>query len=252
MGLMMFRKMLLAGLLLLSGLLSRAQDNKDSTWYYANSLSDYATADLVGLVRVGETKILDTTGGYTVQEVNFEPIKFYKGKTDQRKFRAWLENHHVVWQPGTIHGFYLLKGEKDTPDSKGNGAELFYWLENAGFAVKDTAWLAKIADTAYLKKMVSRYILPDIGGSWAKVTLINIDQKQNEAAGPVNATIRMEEAVPALNLQKGSTVPVIIWPDAYRNPAELRARFQKKGTWQVILTREEGLLHMKTTFMLEQ
>ncbi len=252
MGLTMFKKVAwAASVFVLSCLRSGAQD-KDSTWYYANNLTDYATADLVCLVRVGDTRILDTTGGYTIQEVAFEPLKFYKGKTRQRKFRAWLESHEVVWKPGTVYGYYLLKGAPDTASRSEQESEMLYWLENAGFTAKDTSWLAQLSDTAYLKEMATQYILPDIAGSWAKVTLIGIDQMEEETAGPVNATVRLEEAVPAFNLEKGSKVPVIIWRDAYINPKVLSSRFQQQGTWEVILTREEGRLHMKTALMLEQ
>lgn len=252
MGLTMFNKLaLVASVFILSGFRSDAQD-KDSTWYYANNLSDYATADLVCLVSVGETKIVDTIGAYTVQEVSFEPLKFYKGQTGQRKFRAWLESHEVVWKTGTIRGYYLLKGSLDTVAYGDRGSESYYWLENAGFAAKDTSWLAKLSKPAYLKEMVRQYILPDIAGSWAKVTLIGIDSTQNEDYGAVSATIRLEADVPALRLQKGNKVPVTIWRDAYMQPEVLNARFQKQGTWEVILTREEGRLQMKTAFMLEQ
>ncbi|RYD99933.1 MAG: hypothetical protein EOP54_01995 [Sphingobacteriales bacterium] len=244
---MMSEKQLLAGLLCLLSFCSRAQE-KDSTWYYANTLTDYTTADLVGLVRVGDTKILDTIGGYTIQEVSFEPIKFYKGKTEQRKFRAWLESHEVVWKAGTTHGYYLLKGTEDTADQE---SETYYWLENAGFAMKDTALLTKISDTGPFKQMVAQYILPDIKGCWAKVTLVELSREQHEPYGPITATIRLEEEVPALQLKKGSSVSVTIWQDAYPDPKILSARFQKKGTWEVILYREEDILVMKTAFMLE-
>lgn len=251
MELMMFKKAVLAAtIFILSGFRSGAQD-KDSTWYYANNLTDYATADLVCLVRVGDTKILDTTGGYTIQEVAFEPLKFYKGKTQQRTFRAWLESHEAVWKPGTVYGYYLLNGAADPASMPGRESEMFYWLENAGFATKDTSWLAQLSDTVYLKEMVRQYILPDIGGSWAKVTLVGIDSTQKED-GPVTATIRLEDDVPALQLQKGTKVPVTIWRDAYMKPKVLSSRFQQQGTWEVILTREEGRLHMETAFMLEQ
>ncbi|MBL7706367.1 MAG: hypothetical protein JNM21_12560 [Taibaiella sp.] len=251
MELMMFKRVAFAAtVFILSGFRAGAQD-KDSTWYYANNLSDYATADLVCLVRVGNTKILDTTGGYTMQEVSFEPLKFYKGSTGQRKFRAWLESHDVAWKPGTIHGYYLLKGTADPAYMPGQEGEMFYWLENAGFTAKDTFWLAKLSDTAYFKKMVTQYILPDMAGSWAKVSLIGIDSSEKEN-GPVTATIRLEADVPALQLQKGNEVPVTIWRDAYMEPKALNSRFQQQGAWEVILTREEGRLQMKTAFMLEQ
>lgn len=251
MELMMFKKVALAAtVFILSGFRSGAQD-KDSTWYYANNLTDYATADLVCLVRVVDTKILDTTGGYTMQEVAFEPLKFYKGQTGQRKFRAWLESHDVVWKSGTIHGYYLLNGAPDPAYMSGQESKMFYWLENAGFTTKDTSWLAKLSDRVYLKEMVTQNILPDIGGSWAKVSLLGIDSTSNED-GPVTATIRLEADVPALQLKKGNKVPVTIWRDAYMQPKVLSSRFQQQGMWEVILTREEGLLQMKTVFMLEQ
>ena len=250
MGLTTFRKMLLTGLLLLFCFLSRAEGDKDSTWYYANNLNDYATADLACLVRVGETKMIDTIGGYTVQEVAFEPVKFYKGQTKIRKFRAWLESHEVVWKAGTIRGYYLLKGNMDTAN-KGDRGENYYWLENAGFALKDTTLLNEMSDTAGFKQMVGQYILPGIGGNWAKVKLEQVTGKRNESYGAVTATILLEEEVPALKLKKGSMVPVTIWRDAYTGHEDLVARFQKKGTWQVVLYKEKGILNMDTVFMLE-
>lgn len=254
MGLTMSEKILLAGLLcLLSCFHSQAQEDKDdSTWYYANNLNDYAVADLACLVRVGDTKIIDTIGGYTIQEVSFEPVTFYKGKTDRKKFRAWLESHEVVWKAGTLQGYYLLKENRDTLTQEHPGTDNYYWLENAGFTLKDTALLHTMKDPARLKQMISQYILPGIGGSWAKVKLEELTGADHESYGPVTAHILLEEAVPALKLKKGSRVPVTIWSAAYTRHEDLLARFREKGTWEVILYRENGIMHMQPTFMLER
>lgn len=252
MVLTMYRRLVLAVLLCLSFSFRSGAQEQDSTWYYANTLTDYATADLVCLVRVGETKILDTTGGYSIQEVSFEPIRFYKGASPTRKFRAWLESHEVVWKAGTVRGYYLLKGEPDPAHKSDQDSQSYYWLENAGFAVTDTPFIAMLADTGHLKQMIAQYILPEIAGSWAKVTLVKLHEDKNEDYGALNADIRLEADVPALHLEKGRTIPVTIWREAYRNQQELVARFQKKGTWEVVLYREEGQLNMKTLFMQEQ
>lgn len=249
MGLTTFRKILLAGLLLLSCLLSRAQDNKDSAWYYANNLTDYATADLVCLVRVGDTKILDTIGGYTIQEVSFEPIKFYKGKTDTKKFRAWLENHATVWKPGTVQGFYLLKGDQATIDKKDHKGEMYYWLENAGFKITDTPFIARMADKDHFKKMVSEYILPDLAGSWASVKFLELIGEEEADHGAMEAKLRLEDEVPSLNLLKGQVITVNIWKDPYLKKTTFISRLQQRIVWEVILYQEEGQLNMKTEFM---
>lgn len=250
MGLTMSKKLVLATLLFLCFCFRSGAQEQDSTWYYANTLTDYATADLVCLVRVGETKVLDTTGGYSIQEVSFEPLQFYKGASRPKKFRAWLESHEPVWKAGTVRGYYLLKGEQD-PAHKSEG-EMYYWLENAGFAATDTSFIAPLSDTTHFKKMVAQYILPEIAGSWAKVTLVKLNGDKNEDYGAMDAHIRLEEEVPALHLQKGRTIPITIWRDAYMDQQELIARFQKKGAWDVVLYREDGKLNLKTVFMLAQ
>lgn len=251
MGLTMSKKLVLAALLCcFSCFHSGAQD---SSWYYANTLTDYATADLVCLVRVGETKMLDTIGGYSVQEVSFEPLLFYKGTGRPKKFRAWLESHEPVWKPGTVRGYYLLKGKTDPAQISGPAGEMYYWLENAGFVATDTPFIARLSDTGHFKQMVAQYILPEIAGSWAKVTLVKLHGDKNEDYyGALNAEIRLEADVPALHLPKGRTIPVTIWSDAYMDQRSLSSRFQKKGIWEVVLYREEGQLNMKTVFMLEQ
>lgn len=244
MGLTMSKKLVLIALLCYSCCLRSVA--QDSTWYYANTLTDYATADLAGLLRVVATDILDTTGGYSVQEVSFEPLIFYKGAGRPKKFRAWLESHEPVWKAGTIHGYYLIQ-DKQEP-----GSDMYYWLENAGFTLSDTAFIAKLADTGHFKKMVAQYILSEIAGSWAKVTLLQLGGDKNEAYGPMDASIRLEEAVPALHLQKGQSISVRIWNDAYIDKQALISRFHKKETWEVVLYREDGQLNMKTIFMLER
>ncbi len=252
MVLTMCRKILLSVWLLLSGFLSKAQEANDSTWYYANHLTNYATADLVCLVRVGHTEVRDTMGAYTIQEVAFEPIACYKGKTEQRKFRAWLENHAIVWQPGTVMGLYLLEDKQVAVNKSGKEKERYYWLENSGFTIADTPFIAAISAPGYFKKMAAQYILPEISGTWAKAKLVNLKAGDNDGYSSPEARIRLEQDVPALRLRSGQVITVSLWNDPYIQPEELAARFREQGIWEVVLCKEGDQIQMPIRFMLRR
>lgn len=226
---------------------------QDSNWYYANNLTDYATADLVCLVRVGETKILDTIGSYTIQEVAFEPIQYYKGQTRQRTFRAWLESHQPVWQAGTLRGYYLLRGKPDSAEPVQAGKESYYWLENAGFALKDTPFIVSLGDKATFKKIMAQYFFSETAGGWAKVTFLDplpVAIKDNPFG--MKATLRMERDVPALKLKKGQVVTVSVRNNPYAAEEAFQEQVKKNRSRELALFLEEGELTLKTEFILPQ
>lgn len=236
-------------LCLVAALYVRAQD---SSWYYRNNVIDFATADIVCLVNVGETRILDTIGGYTVQEVAFEPVKFYKGKTQQRTFRAWLENHEVVWKPGTTRGFYFLNGENDSSYKADPGIVHHYWLENAGFTLNDTSFIASLTDTGRFKQLALAAYNPDVLAAWAKVNFLELLPSGDVEYSDREALIQLKEAVPVLKLEKGQTIKVLVHRSAYKSAAKFLEQVNKTRNWDLLLFWENGRLELKTEFMLEQ
>lgn len=225
---------------------------QDSSWYYRNHVIDFATADVVCLVKVGETRILDTIGGYTVQEVAFEPVRFYKGKTQQRTFRAWLENHEVVWKPGTIRGYYLLNGENDSSYKADPGVVSHYWLENAGFTPNDTSFIASLSDTVRFKQLALAAYKPDLLAAWAKVSFLELIPSDDAEYSDREALMQLKEAVPALKLKKGQTIKVLVQRSAYKSAAKFLEQMNKTRNWDLLLFWENGRLGLKTEFMLEQ
>lgn len=72
-------------LCLFSGFRSLAQEDNDSTWYYANQLNDHAVSDLVGLVKVGEAHIAATTYSLDIR-IGIQSVALIAGIVDVKKF----------------------------------------------------------------------------------------------------------------------------------------------------------------------
>ncbi len=213
-----------------------------------NLISDYLNADYVALVKVGKTNVLDTNGMYTNQEVYYNPIKVFKGSNNNEKsFYAWLENHNVVWQAGSIRGFFL---KKSAPDEQ--SAEVkWYWIENSGFNEADTSFINTLANTQNIKKQIAKYWDDEMPGAWAKAKIIMLPKSNDlDIYEPgIKCTIALEQDNDFLEAQKGKTSQLTIYPDYFSSPAECLERLKQGNSYDFFIFQTDGVWETKAEFI---
>jgi len=130
--------------------LLKAQTADDDSRHSLLAL-DFNCVDVVALLQIERCTILDTIGGYTLQEVKGKMIRCYKGCTPMPQathitYRAGVETQQQWLRTGDTMGVFLLAGKDSTGITYG-------WLENSGFDVTDTSFIRSITheDTLYHK-----------------------------------------------------------------------------------------------------
>lgn len=201
--------------------LSAQSYDTDSSWYYSNLIQDYLEADKVALVKVGTTQIEDTSGIYTTQKVSYYPVRVFKGAAyENNEFYAWVENKEVVWQEGSVRGFFL-KGSAATArgSTDKNEKTHLYWLENSGFSEKDLSFIASLADTPQLKKEIAASWSGDLPGTWIMAKIVHPPSPVKSAYGPSSEiTIELEDDSELPGLVKGEHILVTVLPSHFYEP----------------------------------
>lgn len=225
----------------------------DSGWYYANLIQNYLDADQVALVKVGPTQIERSNGMYTVQKVSYRPIKVFKGaEFKDNTFYAWVENKEVVWQEGSVKGFFLIKNAVEDPKT-GEAFEKtnLSWLENSGFSEKDVRYIASLADTQLLKEQIAASWDSETPGAWVKAKVLKLPRSKRSGsyAPTLNIKIEFQDDNDLLGARSGKTRELTVMTAYISPPGEYLKGLKQGDVYDFFIFRTENGLETKETFI---